>query len=114
MSELFKNPNNKSIINFEDLFQIIHNKIISDEEKSYTKKLVKGDITRLLQKIGEEGVEVTIASIIYDKDNSTKARQDLINEVCDLFYHNLVLLARNDIKLKEIFTELHNRNKNYE
>ena len=40
-----------SQINFEELYSIISTKIASQDEKSYTNKLVKGDISRLVQKI---------------------------------------------------------------
>lgn len=99
-----------SQINFEELYSIISTKIASQDENSYTKKLAKGDIYRLVQKIGEEGVEVTIAGLLHDKNNSTESRQNLVNEVCDLFYHSLVLLAKNQINLSEIFAEFNNRN----
>ena len=61
-----------SQINFEELYSIISTKIASQDEKSYTNKLVKGDISRLVQKIGEEGVEVTIAGLLHDKNNCPK------------------------------------------
>ena len=99
-----------SQINFEELYSIISEKIASQDEKSYTNKLVKGDVARLVQKIGEEGVEVTIAGLLHDKNNSTQSRQNLINEVCDLYYHSLVLLAKNQINLSEIFEEFNKRN----
>lgn len=99
-----------SQINFEELYSIIHKKIVSQDEKSYTNKLVRGDISRLVQKIGEEGVEVTIAGLLHDKNNSEQSRQNLINEVCDLYYHSLVLLAKNNINLSEIFEEFNKRN----
>lgn len=97
-------------LNLEDLYKIIDAKISHSNIESYTTKLAHGDIAKLVQKIGEEGVEVTIAGLIHDKDNSDKSRNDLINEVCDLFYHSLVLLARNKINLNEIYSELYNRN----
>ena len=100
----------KSQINFEELYSIISAKIASHDEKSYTNKLAKGDVARLVQKIGEEGVEVTIAGILHDKNNSEQSRQNLINEVCDLFYHSLVLLAKNEINLSEVFEEFNKRN----
>ena len=99
-----------SQINFEELYSIISAKIASQDEKSYTNKLAKGEITRLVQKIGEEGVEVTIAGLVHDKNNSQESRQNLINEVCDLYYHSLVLLAKNKINLSEIFEEFKKRN----
>ena len=99
-----------SQINFEKLYSIISTKIASQDEKSYTNKLAKGEIARLVQKIGEEGVEVTIAGLLHDKNNSQESRQNLINEVCDLYYHSLVLLAKNHINLSEIFEEFNKRN----
>jgi phosphoribosyl-ATP pyrophosphohydrolase len=45
-----------------------------------------------------------------DQQAAATMRQNLINEVCDLYYHSLVLLAKNQINLSEIFEEFNNRN----
>jgi len=113
MSETSKNhsqPHLKTTLNFDELYKIIAEKVLLSPSQSYSARLAQGDIAKLVQKIGEEGVEVTIAGLLHEQYNSSKSRQDLINEVCDLFYHSLVLLVRHQISLEEIYQELYNRN----
>ena len=81
--------------------------IIQDREKnpkqdSYTNTLLKAGYERIAQKVGEEAVELIIAS-------GSQGRRRIIEETADLFYHLLVLLRSQGISLKEIETELENR-----
>jgi phosphoribosyl-ATP pyrophosphohydrolase/phosphoribosyl-AMP cyclohydrolase len=57
-----------------------------------------------MKKLGEEAIEVIIASKHQDK-------KDIIYETGDLIYHLLVLLVEKKIKLEEIFDELRSRRK---
>lgn len=88
----------------EKLEQIIESRSLSLDQSSYTKKLLEGNINRLIQKIGEEGVEVVIAAKNNDKE-------EIMNEVSDLLYHTLVLLKRFDVGLKDIYQCLEGRHK---
>jgi phosphoribosyl-ATP pyrophosphohydrolase len=87
------------------------------EEGSYTAYLFNEGIDKILKKIGEESAEVIIAAKSLEAadteflessareqnaENILGLRSDLSNEVCDLLYHLLVLLAERDIKLEEI------------
>ena len=71
---------------------------------SYVASLFRGSNDRIIQKVGEEAVEVVIAS-----KNSDKKR--LIEETADLWFHILVLLASKNISLDKIFEELEKRQK---
>jgi phosphoribosyl-ATP pyrophosphohydrolase len=102
----------KSQITIDDLFEITKKKISSKEKGSYTYELHKSGLEKITRKIGEEALEVVIAAFINKEKPSKKTRNDLIGEVCDLFYHSLVLLASNDIELSEVLAELTKRNKN--
>jgi len=79
-------------------------------KKSYTAELHSGGVARIARKIGEESTEVIIASFINQQRDNQKSKQDLINEVCDLFYHTLVLLASSNITFDKILDELYKRN----
>ena len=80
----------KNQLNITELLTIIQSKINSHDDKSYIKNLCQKGIENVVQKVGEEAVEVVIASLLYEKhlaNNSqelAKYRQDLINEFCDL------------------------------
>ena len=52
-------------------------------EESYTSKLFKEGTPRIAQKVGEEGVEVALASVLGDKKR-------FIEESADLLFHLLV------------------------
>jgi phosphoribosyl-AMP cyclohydrolase / phosphoribosyl-ATP pyrophosphohydrolase len=73
-------------------------------EGSYTSKLFKEGTPRIAQKIGEEGVEVALASVLGDNKRLTE-------ESADLLYHLLVLLRQRDLTLAEVIRELQNRMK---
>lgn len=72
------------------------------EEGSYTTYLFNKGKEKILKKIGEEATEVIIASMKDDKE-------ELINEICDLTYHVLVLMAEQNISMEDIESELKKR-----
>jgi phosphoribosyl-ATP pyrophosphohydrolase/phosphoribosyl-AMP cyclohydrolase len=71
-------------------------------EDSYTAKLFREGSARIAQKVGEEAVEVVIAS-------QTQESQRLIEETADLLYHLLVLLAEKEVAVADIAAELGRR-----
>jgi phosphoribosyl-ATP pyrophosphohydrolase/phosphoribosyl-AMP cyclohydrolase len=71
-------------------------------EGSYTTKLFNEGITRIAQKVGEEGVEVVIASL---KQNDAR----LAEESADLLYHLLVLLRERGLSVRDVLNELQRR-----
>jgi phosphoribosyl-ATP pyrophosphohydrolase len=71
---------------------------------SYTTKLFKKGIDKISQKLGEEAVELVIAS-------KNKKQEEVIYESADLIYHLLVLLAEKDIPLDRVIQELKIRSK---
>ena len=80
------------------------NKLIKDRKKelpedSYTTRLFKEGADRIIQKVGEEAIETVIAAKNRDKI-------EIVNEVSDLIYHLLVMLADQDIELEEIVDKL--------
>ena len=88
----------------EELYNVIQERISGKDENSYTYSLHKKGLEEIMKKIGEEAIEVILASKHQDK-------KDIIYETGDLLYHLLVLLAEKKIKLEEIFDELRSRRK---
>ena len=86
----------------DDLYKIIQHRKKSGEEGSYTKYLFDKGTDKILKKVGEECTEVIIAA----KGNE---KQELVNEICDLAYHILVLMADQDVNIEEVKNELINR-----
>jgi phosphoribosyl-ATP diphosphatase len=88
-----------------ELYEIIESRRNSDESMSYTKQLLDRGLDRIIQKVGEESVEVVIAA---KNDENDK----FIGEVADLVYHLLVLLVAKDIKITDIEKRLQERYNN--
>ena len=61
-------------------------------------------LEEIIKKMGEEVIEIIIASKHQDK-------KDIIYETGDLIYHLLVLLVEKKISLKDVFVELRSRRK---
>ncbi len=84
------------------LFHIIQDRRDHPLPGSYTNHLFDKGEDAILQKIGEESVEVILAA-------KGQGDQRLIEEVSDLVYHTLVLLAFRGLSLNEIEFELEKR-----
>ena len=86
----------------EDLVNLIRTRKKNPLEGSYTNKLLKDKLLskdKVLEEIGEllEAVE----------KNTNK-----IHEAADVFYHLVMYLERNNIKIEEVMEELKSRKKN--
>ena len=88
----------------DELYEVLMDRKINPKESSYTSKLLyhKKGINKILEKLGEECVELILAV----KDGK---KEEIIHETADLIYHLLVLLVKLDLKLDEIWNELENR-----
>jgi len=86
------------------LEEIIRNRKQTMPEGSYTSKLFTEGTPRIAQKVGEEGVEVALASVLGDKKR-------LIEESADLLFHLLVLLRQQNLTLNDVTNELQHRMK---
>lgn len=85
-----------------ELFQIIEDRKSNPTTESYTARLLSDGEDRILQKIGEEAVEVILAA-------KGQGPSRLIEEIADLYYHLLVLIASKDLSLADIESELRKR-----
>ena len=82
----------------------------TDSGKSYTRYLFNEGINKILKKIGEESAELIIAA----KDTSAGSGAEdsgalVVEEVADLFYHVLIMLAELNIPLSDVETEFEKR-----
>lgn len=84
------------------LEEIIVERKLSPAEGSYTCELFAAGQQRVAQKVGEEAIEVALASTSGD-------RAATISESADLLYHLLVLLAHHDIRLTHVVDTLKQR-----
>lgn len=88
----------------EELFTTIKDRQQSSPEASYTASLFAKGEDEILKKIGEEAVEVILAA-------KGQGNVRLIEEISDLSYHVLVLLASRGLTPADINAELEKRKK---
>lgn len=86
----------------EDLEKIVNDRLENTAEDSYTASLAAAGTKRIAQKVGEEGVELALAAAVGNKE-------EVIDEAADLLYHMMVLLAVQDLGLKEVCDRLRTR-----
>jgi phosphoribosyl-ATP pyrophosphohydrolase/phosphoribosyl-AMP cyclohydrolase len=72
---------------------------------SYTTKLFESGLRRIAQKVGEEGVETSIAALVQDDEA-------LLGEAADLLYHTVVLLRARGLSLAQAVRVLESRHGN--
>lgn len=89
---------------FETLYETVLDRKMNPEEGSYTAYLFNKGQEKILKKVGEECTEVIIASC-------SQQKQDVINELGDLYYHLMVLMVEKGITLDEVCDELAKRSK---
>ncbi len=89
---------------FGRLQRIIKNVKNNPEEGAYTSFLFVRGVDRIGKKVGEEAVELVIAS-------KNEEKVGVINEAADLLYHVMVLLNAKEVKLSEVCAELCKRNR---
>jgi phosphoribosyl-ATP pyrophosphohydrolase len=78
-----------------DLEQRIKERAAANAEVSYTRKLLDRGVAQCAKKLGEEAVELALASV-------GEGRERLMEEAADLIYHLLVVLKARDITLAEV------------
>ena len=86
-----------------ELYKIIEDKKNNaTDDDSYTHSLFTEGLDRIIQKVGEESIEVVIAA----KNNDD---QEFVGEVADLIYHLSVLLVAKSVAMDDIEQKLQNR-----
>ena len=86
----------------DDLEGVILSRKNNPSEDSYVSSLFAKGKDEILKKIGEEAIEVIIASKAAD-------RQQIINELADLWFHCMVLMAEDGLSPSEVLKELESR-----
>jgi phosphoribosyl-ATP pyrophosphohydrolase len=85
-----------------ELFAIIEDRKAHPVEGSYTNVLLNSGEDKIIQKIGEEAIEVIVAV-------KGQGNERVVEELADLFYHSLVLLAERGLTLADVEAELRRR-----
>ena len=87
-----------------DLYQVVLGRKKEPQEGSYTCYLFQQGIDKICKKVGEESAETIIAA-----KNGVQERT--VEEISDLLYHLMVLLAAQDIPLEAVLAELERRSR---
>ncbi len=91
-------------MNLNDLYALILDRKINPKPGSYTNSLLDDGLPRMAQKVGEEGTEVVVAALA--QENSR-----LVEEIADLTFHTLVLMAARGLTPADVLDELEKRHK---
>ncbi len=86
----------------ECLMKVLESRKDADPEASYVASLYHKGLDSILKKIGEESTETIIAAKSGDKEQ-------IVYETADLWFHCLVLLAQQNIDVRQVLDELDRR-----
>lgn len=85
-----------------DLLDVIKQRAREKPESSYTAELLEAGTGRVAQKVGEEAIEVVIASV-------SQTGEELASEMADLLYHSMVLLTSAGVPADKVWEVLAER-----
>ena len=93
---------NEELAFLAKLEAVIQDRLEHPEGNSYTASLAASGRQRIAQKVGEEAVELALASVADDPG-------EVIDEAADLVYHLLVLLKTQGLGLARVVARLEER-----
>lgn len=82
-----------------ELESIITQRLTDRPEASYTSKLAAEGLPKIARKVGEEAIEVALASV-------TESDDRLVDEAADLLFHLIVLLRVKELSLRDVIERL--------
>lgn len=85
-----------------ELFKVLKERKNAEPDKSYVASLYAKGLPKILSKIEEESGELVEAA-------REKGRDEVLYELCDLWFHSMVLLANQSIEIDEVYNELGRR-----
>ena len=91
-------------MDIRELYNIILDRKGNPKPGSYTNELFDTGLPRMAQKVGEEGTEVVVAALSQENER-------LVEEIADLTYHVLVLMAAKGVTPAQVAGELEKRHK---
>ena len=86
----------------DQLFALVRGRRENAPAGSYTAKLFAAGEDEIVKKVGEEAIEVVLAV-------KGQGNQRVVEELADLYYHSLVLLAARGLSLADVEAELERR-----
>ena len=104
-----------------DLDDVLNARKSASADSSYVASLYAAGMNKILEKVGEEAVEVILAAKdaadsdtgedtgIKEADDNKADKEALVGEVADLWFHTLVMLHALDLTSEEVLAELARR-----
>jgi phosphoribosyl-ATP pyrophosphohydrolase len=89
-------------VKLDQLFALVESRRGNAPAGSYTAKLFAAGEDEMVKKVGEEAIEVILAV-------KGQGNQRVVEELADLYYHSLVLLAARGLTLADVEAELERR-----
>jgi len=84
------------------LEEVLEGRKTADPDTSYVARLLQEGEGKILKKLGEEAIEVIIAS-------QSETREQVVYEMADLWFHALILLVHKGIPVSDVTDELARR-----
>lgn len=101
----FGDKGSEAVLFLKELSALIKERNQSRPIDSYTTKLFEEGKSRIAQKVGEEGVELSLAHIKGDQE-------EILNESADLLFHMMVLWEDATLDIGDVCKVLMERHKN--
>ncbi|MDA0687697.1 MAG: phosphoribosyl-ATP diphosphatase [Proteobacteria bacterium] len=89
------------------LAEILEQRKTASSDESYVASLHAKGLNKILEKVGEEATETILAA--KDCAGSGDAKQALVQETADLWFHTLVMLSHLNLGPAEVLEELEKR-----
>lgn len=99
-SAVVKGVSGKDVLT--NLEKVLQQRKSADPAKSYVAGLYSKGLAKILEKVKEESGELIEAATV-------KEKKDIVYELCDLWFHTMVLLTYKDIGVKDALAELARR-----
>lgn len=93
----------------DELVEVLKSRRGGDPKASYVASLYARGANKILEKVGEEAVEVILAGKDADARGTGARDEALIGEVADLWFHSLVLLVHLNQEPRWVLEELASR-----
>ena len=108
------NTNNANNDTLTEVAKVLQSRKSAEPDSSYVSSLYAKGLDAILKKVGEEATEVVMAAkdleaATVNNDSDNKDKSKVVNEVADLWFHTLVLLAHQDLHPDDVLKELDRR-----
>ncbi|AOA59360.1 bifunctional phosphoribosyl-AMP cyclohydrolase/phosphoribosyl-ATP diphosphatase HisIE [Acinetobacter larvae] len=91
------------------LADLMQQRKTANPDSSYIAQLYHKGLNKILEKVGEESIELILAAKEYAQDPCADHKNDFIYEVADVWFHSIIALGYFDIDPQVVLNELARR-----